>query len=69
VYVSAVAQKLMGADLDRGIAIFSRRSEAHRTGEWNPEDLSPPARHRLYLATASEHSVLGEQNRRMPVSV
>jgi uncharacterized protein YhbP (UPF0306 family) len=69
VYVSAVAQELTGTDLDRGIAIFSRRSEAHGAGEWNLEDVRPPARHRLYRATASEHFVLGPQDRRIPVSV
>jgi nitroimidazol reductase NimA-like FMN-containing flavoprotein (pyridoxamine 5'-phosphate oxidase superfamily) len=69
VYISAVAEELMGADLHRGIAIFSRRSESHGAGEWNVEDVSQPARHRLYRATASEHWVLGERDRRMPVSV
>src|SRR5918992_5975436 len=33
VYVSAIAEELTGADLDRGIAIFSRRSEAHGASE------------------------------------
>ena len=69
VYMSAVAEELAGDDLDRGIAIFSRRSEAHGAGEWILEDVRPPARHRLYRATASEHSVLGPQDRRTPVSV
>jgi len=69
VYMSAVAEELAGDDLDRGITIFSRRSEAHGAGEWNLEDVRPPARHRLYRATASEHYVLGEQDRRTPVSV
>jgi len=69
VYISAVAEELMGADLDRGITTFSGRSEAHGAGEWNVEDVRPPARHRLYRATASEHWVLGPQDRRMAVSV
>jgi nitroimidazol reductase NimA-like FMN-containing flavoprotein (pyridoxamine 5'-phosphate oxidase superfamily) len=69
VYVRAVAEELTGTDLDRGIAVFSRRSEAHGAGEWNPEDVRPPARHRLYRATASEHFVLGPEDRQMPVSV
>ena len=43
VYVSAVAEELTGADLDRGIAIFSCRSETHGAGERNPEDVSPLA--------------------------
>jgi nitroimidazol reductase NimA-like FMN-containing flavoprotein (pyridoxamine 5'-phosphate oxidase superfamily) len=58
VYVSAVTEELTGTDLDRGIAIFSRRSESHGTGEWSPEDVGGSARHRLYRAAASEHSVL-----------
>jgi uncharacterized protein YhbP (UPF0306 family) len=69
VYMSAVAEELMGDDIERGIAVFSRRSEAHGAGEWNLEDVRPPARHRLYRATASEHFVLDPQNRRMPVSL
>ena len=69
VYMSAAAEELTGADLDRGIAIFSRRSEAHGAGEWTLEDVRPPARHRLYRATASEHWVLGPQDQRLPVSV
>jgi hypothetical protein len=69
VYVSAVARELTGADLDRGIAIFSSRSEAHGAGEWTPEDVRPPDRHRLYRADASEHSVLGLQDRRTRVTL
>jgi nitroimidazol reductase NimA-like FMN-containing flavoprotein (pyridoxamine 5'-phosphate oxidase superfamily) len=69
VYISALAEELSGDDLDRGIVIFSRRSEAHGAGGWTPEDVSPLARHRLYRATASEHYVLDEQDRRTPVRV
>ena len=69
VYVRGIAQELTDADLERGIAIFSGRSESHGAGEWTPEDVRSPARHRLYRATASEHSVLGSHDRRMAVSV
>jgi nitroimidazol reductase NimA-like FMN-containing flavoprotein (pyridoxamine 5'-phosphate oxidase superfamily) len=69
VYMSALAEELSGEELDTGIAIFSRRSEAHGAGGWTPEDVSPHARHRLYRATASEHYVLDEQDRRTPVRV
>ena len=55
VYMSAVAQELTDTDLDRGIAIFSRRSGSHGAGEWSLEDVGPSARHRLYRAIASEH--------------
>lgn len=69
VYMSAVARELADRDLARGIEIFSRRSEAHGAREWTWEDVRPPARHRLYHATVSEHSVLGPQDQRTPVSV
>jgi Pyridoxamine 5'-phosphate oxidase len=58
VYMSASAEKLAGVDLDRGVSIFSRRSEAHGASEWKPEDVRPPALHRLYRATAEDHWVL-----------
>ena len=69
VYLSAVARELTGAELEKGITTFSRRSESHGAGEWSLKDVRWPARHRLYLATASEHSVLGPQDQRMPVSM
>jgi uncharacterized protein YhbP (UPF0306 family) len=69
VYMAALAEELTGADLDTGIAIFSRRSETHGAGGWTPEDVRPPARHRLYRAIASEHWVLGPQDRRTRVTL
>ncbi|MGH2542746.1 MAG: pyridoxamine 5'-phosphate oxidase family protein, partial [Ardenticatenaceae bacterium] len=72
VYMSAFAEELTGAGLDRGIAIFSHSSEAHGAREWKREDVQPPAVYRLYRATASEHSVLepgSHPDRRMPVTV
>jgi hypothetical protein len=70
VYMSAVAEELTDTDLDRCIAIFSHRSETHGAGEWTSEDVRLPARARLrlYRAAALEHSVLGPQDRRIPVS-
>jgi uncharacterized protein YhbP (UPF0306 family) len=58
VYMVAAAEELAGADLDRGIDIFSRGSEAHGARQWKPEDVRPPAVYRLYRAIASEHWVL-----------
>jgi len=69
VYVSAFAVELKGEDLDRGIAIFSRRSTEHGTSEWKREDVTSPSRLRLYRAVASERFVLGPQDRRIPVTV
>lgn len=71
VYMSAVAEEVTGADLDRGIAVFSKRSQAHGGRPWTLDDIGPPAPYRLYRATASEHSVLdpdSHPNRRTPVT-
>jgi uncharacterized protein YhbP (UPF0306 family) len=69
VYMSAIAEELAGTELDLGIGVFSRRSQAHGAGGWTREDVTPPARHRLYRATASEHYVLDDKDRRTLVSV
>jgi tRNA-Thr(GGU) m(6)t(6)A37 methyltransferase TsaA len=68
VYMAAVAEELTGADLERGVEVFSRRSEAQGARAWTPADVTPPARHRLYRATATEHWVLGAQDERLPVA-
>jgi hypothetical protein len=58
VYMAAVAEELTGAELDRGIGIFSRSSLARGGSEWKSEDVEAPSPYRLYRATATEHSVL-----------
>jgi peptide subunit release factor 1 (eRF1) len=65
----AVAEQLTGADEERGIQVFSRRSQEHGGDEWTLEDVRPPARLRLYRAIASEHSVLGPRDERLPVTL
>lgn len=70
VYMSAIAEELMGADLDRGIEIFSRSSLAHGGHEWKPEDVGAATLYRLYRATASEHWIrdpVGRPDHRTPV--
>jgi uncharacterized protein YhbP (UPF0306 family) len=67
VYISAVAEQLTGEELDRGIEIFSRRSQEHGGDEWTRADVLAPADRRLYRATASELFVLGPRDRRIPV--
>jgi pyridoxine/pyridoxamine 5'-phosphate oxidase len=69
VYVSAAAEQLAGEELDRGIEAFSARSRAHGAGAWTRQDVSPPARHRLYRATASKHWILDSRDRRIPVTL
>jgi nitroimidazol reductase NimA-like FMN-containing flavoprotein (pyridoxamine 5'-phosphate oxidase superfamily) len=66
-YMSALAEELV--EVDDGIAVFSRRSDAQGMEAWTPEDVLAPARHRLYRATATEHFVLDPHDRRVPVSV
>ena len=71
VYMAAAAEELTGDELDRGIAIFSRRSQAGGAGEWNRDDVLPPALLRLYRATATDHWVLdpgASPDRRKPVT-
>jgi len=70
VYVSATAEELGGADLDRGVEIFSRESVVGGLPEWRLEEVSPPRPYRLYRATATGHWVLdpdGSPDRRIPV--
>lgn len=71
VYMSAVAEKLTGDELDRGIDVFSRVSEGHGARPWTLEDVRPPAVYRLYRAVASKHWVLepgSHPNRRTAVT-
>jgi nitroimidazol reductase NimA-like FMN-containing flavoprotein (pyridoxamine 5'-phosphate oxidase superfamily) len=67
VYVEATAEQLSGAELERGIEIFSRTSEAQGLPAWRAADVTEPAPHRLYRASASEHFVLEANDQRMSV--
>ena len=72
VYVSAVAEELGRADLERGIGIFSRASVAGGLREWRREDVQAPEPYRFYRAVASGHWVLdpgGRPDRRTPVAL
>jgi hypothetical protein len=66
-YMSAVAKQLPEPDVDDAIGIFSRHGEAQGLRAWTRDDALPPARHRLYRATVSEHFVLDPHDRRLPV--
>jgi hypothetical protein len=67
VYVLGVARELPAHETAEGIEIFSKRSAGHGGSEWSVEDVSPPARHRLYQATAEGHYVLDEHDHRVEV--
>jgi len=67
-YMSATAEEVVGDDRERALAVFSARSIAHGAGVFGLDDIEAPAEIRLYRATASEHWVLDERDRRQPVS-
>ena len=58
VYMSGRAEELTGAELEAGIGIFGRLSEADVGRTWGLDDVQPPSPFRLYRAVASEHYVL-----------
>jgi hypothetical protein len=61
--MSAVAEQLTGADLERGIETFSRVSVSHGAKAWTRADVQPPAPLRLFHARVSEHWVLDPERR------
>jgi hypothetical protein len=68
VYMPALAGQVEDEALERGIRVYTRREEAEGIEPLTREDVTAPARHRLYLATASEHFILGPHDERLPVS-
>jgi hypothetical protein len=58
VYMSGIAEEVTVADVARGIDVFSRGAQARGAGEWTPDNVQPPARFRLYRASASEQFIL-----------
>jgi nitroimidazol reductase NimA-like FMN-containing flavoprotein (pyridoxamine 5'-phosphate oxidase superfamily) len=69
VYMSANAGELVGKERAEALETYSRRTLAHGGREWTLEDVQSPARLRLYRATAVEHYVLDEHDRRVPVTL
>jgi hypothetical protein len=69
VYISGVARELPAHETEQGVGLFSERSAGHGGVEWTVEDVSPPARHRLYQATAEAVYVLDEHDHRVEVSL
>ena len=59
VYMSAQAEELSGAELERDVALFDTASQAQGlTRRWAVEDMVAPAPYRLYRATVAQHWVL-----------
>ena len=69
VYMSGLAEQLEGDQRAGAIEVFSRRSLAHGASEWTVADIEPPAALRLYRASADEQYILGEGDRRVPVTI
>jgi pyridoxine/pyridoxamine 5'-phosphate oxidase len=69
VYVEATVEQLQGEGEERGIEIFSARSQANGGPAWTVDDIRPPAPLRLYRATASAHYVLGANDERVAVTL
>lgn len=72
VYMAARAEELTGAELERGIELFSRRSQEHGGHPWSADDVRPPAPHRLFRASVTQHWTLDPEakpgDRRTPVT-
>ena len=67
VYISGVARELPAHETAEGVEILSKRSASKGGSEWSTEDVSPPAHHRLYQATAEAHYVLDAHDHRVEV--
>ena len=67
VYASGVARELPAHEAAEGLEIFSERSVGHGGEPLTDEDVHPPARHRLYQATAEGMYVLDEHDHRVEV--
>ena len=67
-YVSARAEALDGAERDRCIQIYAGESVAQGLNDFTAEDVADGARWRLYRAVATERSVLGPGDERLPVA-
>lgn len=63
VYMPAVADEVTGAELERGIEVFSQRSQGHGGVPWSRGDVQGDAGLRLYRAIAEAHSVLAKDGR------
>src|ERR1051325_53794 len=62
VYMAARAEQVTAPDeIDRGMAVFSRRSLDQGGREWTADDVGPTARLRVYRALASGQFVLSSE--------
>ncbi len=69
VYMSGTAREVDPAALEELVEVFSRRSLGHGGGPFTVDDVRPPARLRLYRATAVEQWILDGEDNRVPVTL
>jgi nitroimidazol reductase NimA-like FMN-containing flavoprotein (pyridoxamine 5'-phosphate oxidase superfamily) len=69
VYLSARAERVPEADLDRGLGILATTLKAQGLPDWSRANLLPPAKHRFYRAIAVEHILLTANDERIRVAV
>jgi uncharacterized protein YhbP (UPF0306 family) len=72
VYLEATAALVEGGEAERGIEVFSRRSQSHGGGPFRMADVEPPAHLRLYRASAAGVYVLDpdtQHDERAPVTL
>ena len=69
VYLSAAARRLDDDRAAAALAVYSRRGVSHGGREFDAGDVEPPARLRLYAATALDAFVLDENDERVPVDL
>ncbi|MFF2275764.1 pyridoxamine 5'-phosphate oxidase family protein [Agromyces sp. NPDC058126] len=67
VYVEGVAGIVPDAELDAALAVYDGRSVAQSLRNWTRADVTGSAPFRLFRTTASQVSVLDEDERRVPV--
>jgi nitroimidazol reductase NimA-like FMN-containing flavoprotein (pyridoxamine 5'-phosphate oxidase superfamily) len=64
-YMAATAEQVAADE----IGVFARVTAAQGLSVWAAEDVTEPARHRLFRATATEHYLLDPRDERVPQSV
>lgn len=67
VYIGGVAQEVPAHEAAEGVEIYSRRSIDQGGTPLSEEDVSPPARHRLFRATAEAMYILDDHDHRVEV--
>jgi hypothetical protein len=69
VYVAADASLVQPAEFDEALAVYNIGSHARGLPAWSAEQLTDPARHRLYAAVSREVFVLDDHDERVRVRI